>query len=149
MTKSKLDSIVRAMLSRTLRIVCCAAVMCAARVDATTLTFQGGNAVPFSGIPGVYANRVSAVLDGGVDQYDFEGNGFTPHISSAWRLVDPISGATLNDMWIGGAAFGDLPFVGQLGRLGTFGELDLTPDAGFSVVLNSLRLRSFTGPGSG
>src|SRR5690349_18526949 len=115
------------MFKRTLAATLCAAAVSVARADATTLTFEGGNDQPFHGIPGVYANRVSAILDGGVDQYDLKGNGFTPHISSAWRLIDPITGATMPDVWIGGTHFGDLPFVGQLGRLGTFGELDLTP----------------------
>jgi len=61
-----------------------------ASATATTLTFGGGagpsGIMPFAGgIPGIHGNRVDASLPGGVERYDLEGNGFTPHISSAWR----------------------------------------------------------------
>jgi hypothetical protein len=113
---------------------------------ATILTFQGGagslGGLPFSGgIPGIYGDHVDALLDGGVDQYDLIGNGLTPHIGAAWRMLDPITGTTSPQYSLRGAAgFGSLEFVATLGAQGLLGELMLIPDPGYAVVLNSFSL---------
>ncbi len=103
-------------------------------VSATSLTFQGGvdgdHPTQFAGgIPSIYGNRDTGLLGSLVNQYDLEGNGWTPHISTDW-----LGGAYL---W-GGEDFGSLQTVAQLQARGGYGQLALIPDAGFSVVLNSL-----------
>lgn len=101
---------------------------------ATILTFQGGidgdDPTQFpGGIPGIYGNRDTGVAGGLVNQFDLEGNGWTPHIATDWS-----GGASL---W-GGEDFGGLQTVAQLWTRGGYGQLALIPDAGFGVVLSSL-----------
>ena len=109
-----------------------------ATTNASILTFDG-----FSGeIPDDYGDRITTTADS-VTGYEYGmGNGFTPNITVGY-FPDPVAS--------GGQPFGRFPsgygdLVNALGH-GNYnvpGEVVLTPDAGFQVMLNSFDIAGWT-----
>jgi hypothetical protein len=111
-----------------------------APAQATILTFDIGGMSNFSDIPTTYGDNVTSLTNGSFS-YGM-GNGFTPNIT-----VDYVTRATSNgsivknnlEWW--NFNYGNLTNVAfPTNSSGHFGELTLTPGAGFAVKLNGFDL---------
>ena len=127
------------------------AVGFATHVHATTLVFQTNPAIVSAiNVPSEYGSNVnssSAVLSDGNTWLSQQGNGFTPQVSVAYDILTATGGGGTSDSThvqsytdsgdLGVAAYAPAPFVHDTT------EIDLTPRAGYEVVLNSFDLVSY------
>ena len=123
----------------------------ATHAQATILVFQTDptivNAINVPSEYGSNVNSSSAVLSDGNTWLSQQGNGFTPQVSVAYDILTATGGGGTSDSThvqsytdsgdLGVAAYAPAPFA----RHTT--EIDLTPQAGYEVVLNSFDLVSY------
>jgi hypothetical protein len=127
------------------------AVGFATHVHATILVFQTDpvivNAINVPPEYGSNVNSSSAVLSDGNTWLYQQGNGFTPQVRAAYDILTATGGGGTSDSAhlqsytgsgdLGVAAFAPVPFAHDTA------EIDLTPQAGYEVVLNSFDLVSY------
>lgn len=118
---------------------------------ATVLVFQTDPAIVNAiNVPPEYGSNVNssrAVLSDRNTWLDQQGNGFTPQVSVAYNILTAAGGSGTSDSThvqsytgsgdLGVAAFAPAPFTHDTT------EIDLTPGAGYEVVLNSFDLVSY------
>ena len=123
----------------------------ATHVHATTLVFQTNPAIVNAiNVPSEYGSNVtssSAVLSDGNTWLYQQGNGFTSQVSVAYDILTATGGGGTSDSThvqsytdsgdLGVAAYAPFPLVRDTT------EIDLTPRAGWEIVLNSFDLVSF------
>ena len=127
------------------------AVGFATQVQATILVFQTNLAIVNAiNVPPEYGSNVqssSAVLSDGNTWLSQQGNGFTPQVSVAYDILTATGGGGTSDSThvqsytnsgdLGVAAYTPFPFTDDTT------EIDLTPQTGYEVVLNSFDLVSY------
>ena len=117
--------------------------MATAPVQATILTFDIAGMSSYSDIPTAYGDSVTS-LTNGTFSYG-QGNGFTPNITVDYATRATSNGSILSnnlDWWSTG--YGNLTNVAfPITSAGHFGEVTLTPGAGFAVKLNGFDLAGY------
>jgi hypothetical protein len=127
------------------------AVGLAAHVQATVLVFQTDPAIVNAiNVPPEYGGNVnssSGVLSDGNTWLSQQGSGFTPQVGVAYDILTAAGGGGTSDSThvqsytnsgdLGVAAYAPVPFAHDTT------EIDLTPQSGYEVVLNSFDLVSY------
>ena len=100
------------------------------------LTFDTNDQIEYDPISVLYGNDVSALSDASGSY--LKGNGFTPNIGISYASVGDTNHL---DFWDTG--YGDLTNVAYAHQNGDFAAITLTPQSGYSVVLNSFDLAGY------
>lgn len=113
-------------------------LLATAPVQATILTFDLGN--PANAIPATYGDNVTSTTNGPFS-YGM-GNGFTPNITTDYATRAIATGdIDVNRLSWWNSSYGDLTNVAYPSYNSRFfGEVTLTPEAGFAVKLNGFDL---------
>lgn len=111
-------------------------------VSATVLTFDGVSAGQFEELSQAYGDNVSST-ENSAGSY-LEGNGFTPNVTVSYRTVDEEGNVVADSVFVESTGFGNLINATFPGQNNSFGEITLTPIAGYQVTLNSFDIAART-----
>jgi hypothetical protein len=118
--------------------------------SATVLTFsnlengRGGEILNYAIISQMYGDNVVTTTTNGIGSY-LKGSGFTPNITTSYSATNAATGEILDDYvayWSGG--YSDLEGVAIARQNNHYVEITLTPENGYTVVLDSFDMASWS-----
>jgi hypothetical protein len=122
-----------------------AAALVAANADATIITFDFNPALSTSTpIPAAYGDRVNASSDA-VGSYGL-GNGWTPNVLVSYRTLNSNDTLYESHVKFWNTGYGNLTNVAYPSITGKWAEITLTPDAGYTLTIDSFDLGAYYNP---